>query len=161
MNTFSLSFSGDPQVEGSHRKTTSLLHLTNDEAFDVIGSTMSMKRKSPPHSKTDLAILSVLWRKGKENGREIFDELIATKDVLEAVAYTTIKYVRDPQRLRQSKVLNDPPGVYVYAANVIREEIMERHEVLKHVIDSLPDAICDYPLVRRPAEAHRAGYWLS
>ncbi len=146
MNAFFLSLSGGARGQGSCERIISLLHLTNEEAFDFNGSIMSKQRKSPPLSKTDLAILSVLWRKGKATGREIFDDLIANEDVSKDVAYTTVKTYVDRliQKGYAKAKVTGPPNVYVYAATVTREEIMERHEVLEHVIDSLhltPSAI--------------------
>ena len=53
------------------------------------------KKQNPPLSKTDLAILSLFWRKGEATGREIFDGLVEKGDVKKSVAYTTVKTYLD------------------------------------------------------------------
>lgn len=117
-----------------------LLHLTKIGVFGLFNSAMSPKRKSPPLSKTDLAILSVLWREGTVTGRQVYDAMVASKDVPKTVAYTTVKTYLDRlihKGYAKMKILDEPPGVYVYEAKITREEVMEQHEVLEHVVDSL------------------------
>lgn len=101
---------------------------------------MTKRCKSPPVSKTDLRILSVLWRKGQATGREIYDSLVASGDLSPDVAYTTVKTYAD--RLVQkgyadAEILDDPPGVYRYKAMVARDELLNRPDVVEEVIDSL------------------------
>ena len=98
------------------------------------------KKQQPRLSKTDLAILSVFWSKGEATGREIFDALVEKGDVKKSVAYTTVKTYVDRligKGYAKFKVLNDPPGVHVYGATVTREEIIGRHDVFEHVVESL------------------------
>ena len=118
-----------------------LLTSTLDEAFGLPYKNPNMpKNQKPPLSKTDLAILSVLWCKEQMTGREVFDALVENNDVPKSVAYTTVKTYLDRlirKGYAKAKVLDNPPGVYVYEATVSREEIMGRHDVLEHVVESL------------------------
>jgi predicted transcriptional regulator len=125
------------QRQPHEKQVASTLDVAN--GFPYKNTTMP-KKQNPPLSKTDLAILSVFWSKGQATGREIFDALVEKGDVPKSVAYTTVKTYLDRlirKGYAKAKVLADPPGVYAYAATVAREEIMERHEVLEHVVESL------------------------
>lgn len=116
------------------------LASTLDVAKRLLYKNSTMPEQQKPLSKTDLAILSVLWRMGRATGREIFDALVENKDVPKSVAYTTVKTYVDRlirKDYAKASILTDPPGVYVYEATVTREEIMGRHEVFEHVVESL------------------------
>lgn len=102
-------------------------------------TTMPQKQK-PSLSKTDLAILSVLWRKRQSSGREIFDSMVENEDVKQSVAYSTVKTYLDRlirKGYARAKIFGPPPGVYVYEATVSRDKVMERHDVLEHILESL------------------------
>ena len=102
--------------------------------------TRELPELSPP-SKTELALLSVLWKEGQSTGKEVHEAMVQKQDLPKSVAYTTVLTYLD--RLihkgyaKKEKVQDDSRGAYAYEAIVTREEVMVQHEVLEHVVDSL------------------------
>jgi predicted transcriptional regulator len=101
---------------------------------------MPEKRKLAQPSKTDLAILSVLWQRKRATGREIYDGLIANRDLDPTVAYTTVKTYLDRlihKGYAKADMPSDGSGAYIYEAIVSRESVRDKSDVLAHVLDSL------------------------
>lgn len=101
---------------------------------------MSEKRKLAPPSKTDLAILSVLWQKGKATGRDVYAGLVENGDLDRTVAYTTVKTYLDRlmhKGYAKSEISPNGSGAYIYEAVVSREAVRDKSGVLAHVLESL------------------------
>jgi predicted transcriptional regulator len=100
---------------------------------------MTKKRKTPPLSNTDLAILSVLWRETSATGRQIYDAMVLNKDIAPSIAYTTLKTYLDRliQKGYADAKMDERRGMYFYRATVARDDVMNQHDVLEHVIESL------------------------